>query len=205
MRTEAMICMLGYVLTAGCAHMGQPVAQSEAIPPHICIVNVAMALDQDLLRAVGEKVVAGVMPVNIRTVEAEAFGGMERFDLRKPDTRFGPKAKLIIYVVNDPALPFLLAVPGRWSLVNVRGLDKGLDGDTAKYALRLHKVILKGLAYAAGVGANADVGRCVMAQGSFETLAGIDGTSSTYSPFAAFPLMDILIAKGVMKTEEPVE
>jgi hypothetical protein len=190
--------------SGGCASAGAR-ADAAVTQPHVCFVNVGRALDGELLWQVAEQRVPGVMPVMIRTAAADRFGAMERLDLRQPDSRFGPEAKLIIYVVNDPALPFLLAVPGHWSLVNVRGLDKGLEGDAEKYSLRLHKVMLKGLAYAAGVGANGDVGRCVMAQGSFDTLAGIDGTSNTYSPFAAFPLMDILSAKGVLKTEEPVE
>jgi hypothetical protein len=171
------------------------------LPPHVCFANIAKALDTALLKEVTEGHIPGLMPLNIRVAQADAFGGMERFDLSQPDMRFGAAAKLIVYVVNDPKLPYLTCVPGHWALVNVRGLDKGLSGDIGKYKERLKKVMLKGLGYAAGVGGNQDTGRCVMAFGSFETLDGIDSTSATYSPFAQFPMMDFLAAKGVMKTE----
>jgi hypothetical protein len=60
-------------------------------------------------------------------------------------------------------------------------------------------MMLKGLAFACGFGANQDIGRCVMGAGSFDTLKGIDGTSASYSPFVAFPMMDFLSARNLLE------
>ena len=106
------------------------------------------------------------------------------------------ECKISVYFVSDPAFPPQVVSPGFFAVMNVRGLDK--DADIKKYAKRIEKMVLKGLAFACGFGANQDIGRCVMATGSFETLKGIDATSASYSPFCYFPLSDYLNSRGLM-------
>jgi hypothetical protein len=197
MKTRMILTLVALALTTGgCA---TPFSGATNAPSSICFVNVAKACDPAVLREVIEQQMPNIISANYRLAEVDTFGGMERFDLRKPDARFGKGAKLIVYVVADPSLPMIACVPGRWALVNVRGLAKGVEQDKAAYTRRVLKMMLKGLAFSVGVGANMDTGRCVMSQGSFETLKGIDGTSSSYSPFAAGPIMDILQEKGLLK------
>jgi hypothetical protein len=167
----------------------------------VCFVNVGKAVEEGQLQMLVEGFVPSVIGVNTRVGSSESFDLMSRANLRNKETRFGGDAKLFVYVVNDPDLPFLFSVPGYWSVVNIRGLDRDIAGDKEKFQQRLQKVLLKGLGFAAGIGANSDVGRCVMAMGSFETLKGIDSTSASYSPYAAFPMMDIFSAKGLSKAD----
>ena len=78
-----------------------------------------------------------------------------------------------------------------------------LEADAEKFKTRIEKMMLKGLAFACGFGANQDSGRCVMGMGSFETLRGIDSTSTSYSPFCYFPLFDYLQARKLI-IDEPL-
>jgi len=96
-------------------------------------------------------------------------------------------------VVNDSALPKLMSIPGQYALINICALRN--DSPTADvFSGRLLRILMKGVAYAAGVGVNQDP-ICVMHWNSF-TLKTIDATSATYGPQAYFVLCDILKAAG---------
>ena len=172
-------------------------------------VNVGGAIPDGLFREVVTNAVPGSVPISprffaedkidIAALIAEAAKGVPNGE-----------RKLSVYFVNSKDFPPQISVPKRFAVINVRGLDKGADPKL--YELRILKMALKGFAFACGFGANQDVGRCVMATGSFDTLKGIDATSASYSPFCYFPMTDYLQSIGLIYyppeeevEEEPVE
>lgn len=167
--------------------------------PFVAFVNVGNAVKADLFASCATNFVPGVMPARIRPCAADKVDVVSIMNLATPDQRFGKNVALCVYFVSDAVYPPQLTAPGHWAIINVRNLEK--DADAEKFKTRIQKMMLKGLAFACGFGANQDIGRCVMGAGSFETLRGIDGTSASYSPFVAFPLMDFLSARNLI--EEP--
>lgn len=162
---------------------------------HVAFVNVGGALDNGLL----QKTVTNDLDCVI-TISA-AVDSADRIDVGALVAAAGKgypagERKISVYFVNDPAFPPQVTVPGFFAVMNVRGLDRGAD--SRKYADRVLKMVLKGLAFSCGFGANHDVGRCVMGAGSFDTLKGIDGTSASYSPFCHLPLSDYLRKRGLL-------
>ena len=130
----------------------------------------------------------------------------EKFDLAAAVAAAGggyPKGErqISVYFVDQQGFPPQLTCPGFFAVINMRGLKK--DADQKTYERRVFKMVLKGLAFACGFGANQDSGRCVMGMGSFETLRGIDSTSTSYSPFCYFPLFDYLQARKLI-IDEPL-
>jgi hypothetical protein len=107
--------------------------------------------------------------------------------------RWGKNAVLVVYVADDPQLPGLLNLPGQCSLINLRTMRSDKPSE-AVYDSRLQRLLMKGLAYAAGTGGNHDP-RCVMYWKSF-SVGEIDKTSSTFGPYAYFALQDILRSLG---------
>ena len=168
--------------------------------PFIAFVNVAGAVDSGLFANCATNFVRGVMPARVKPLAADGVDVRQIMNPATPDARFGSGARLFVYFVSDRSYPPQLTAPGMWAIINVRNLEK--DADAAKFRSRIEKMMLKGLAFACGFGANQDIGRCVMGAGSFSTLKGIDATSASYSPFVAFPLMDFLAARALI--EEPV-
>lgn len=175
------------------------VAAAAEEKPFVAFVNVGGAVKADLFASCATNFVPGVMPARIRTFGTEEVDVASIMNPATPDRRFGENAKLHVYFVSDKTFPPQLTAPGMWAVINVRNLDK--EADAEKFKTRIEKMMLKGLAFACGFGANQDIGRCVMGAGSFSTLRGIDGTSASYSPFVAFPLMDFLSARNLI--EEP--
>ena len=162
---------------------------------HVGFVNVNKAIDPGLFADVISNSVTCSTDVSYR------IDAVERIDVAALVAKAAqgyPKdeRKISVYFVNDASLPPQVVSPGFFAVINVRGLDK--DADAAKFRTRLVKMGLKGLAFSCGFGANQDIGRCVMAAGSFETLKGIDGTSATYSPFCYFPLCEYLRARNLV-------
>ena len=164
--------------------------------PTVAFVNVAGAVDSAIFTDSVTNFLIGVMPVRTKIVNVDRLDITTILSPRDKDPRLGKDPRLAVYFVKDPAFPPQLTAPGMWAVVNVRNLEKGAD--KAKFESRIHKMVLKGLAFACGFGANQDVGRCVMGAGSFDTLSGIDGTSASYSPFVAFPMQDYLSTRGLL-------
>ena len=164
--------------------------------PTVAFVNVAGAVDSAIFADSVTNFLIGVMPVRTKIVNVDRLDVTTILSPRDKDSRLGKESRLAVYFVRDPAFPPQLTAPGMWAVINVRNLEKGAD--KAKFESRIRKMVLKGLAFSCGFGANQDVGRCVMGAGSFDTLAGIDGTSASYSPFVAFPMQDYLSARGLL-------
>lgn len=156
---------------------------------HVGFVNVGHALDERLFCLAvtnGPQLSLSIMTKLYRQDKLDISAAIA-------EAAKGPYAgdrKIVVYYVNTPDFPPQITVPGRFAVVNVRGLNK--DADEKLYWQRILKMTLKGVALACGFGANQDVGRCVMSAGSFDSLKGIDSTSASYSPFCYFPLMEYL-------------
>ena len=168
---------------------------------HIAFVNVGGAVEESLFAdAVTNKLVS-LIKIYAVVDRADAINIPDligKASMGYPKT----ERQLSVYFVDSKDLPPQVTVPSYFAVINVRGLKK--DADAKKYAMRIKKMVLKGLAFACGFGANQDVGRCVMAVGSFESLQGIDATSASYSPFCYFPLQDYLSVRGLLDVR-PVE
>jgi hypothetical protein len=171
--------------------------------PHVLFVNVGRALDEALFRE-AVAAVSLVEPINLGVTEMKNLDGLNPLARDDWNKRFSKQAKLVVYVANKPDLVSYLNAPGRWALINLNGLDKGLPKeDPERYRRRLRQMMLKGLAQACGVGANFER-HCVMYQESF-VVDGIDQTSVSYSPFAWGPLQDRLLAAGGQEIMQPAQ
>ena len=171
---------------------------------YIAFVNVGGAVgESEFSRAVTNDLM-GVIYVDARI---ECAKGIDIPTLIGTASQGYPKGdrQLAVYFVDSPDFPPQVTVPGFFAIVNMRGLKK--DADAKKYSSRVAKMVMKGLAFACGFGANQDIGRCVMSAGSFDTLKGIDATSASYSPFVYFPLSDYLQKRDLLAIipEEPEE
>lgn len=169
--------------------------------PHVSFVDVGSKIDDKLFReavAAVSKFLRVYMTVE-KADQLDPSTVLKRTDL---GARFGANAKLVVYVLNDPETVSFLNAPGRWSLINLSGLDRDKP-DPERYRRRLRQMMMKGLAHACGVGV-VEEPRCVMYSGSF-TLEGMDKTSASYSPFAAYPIQNLLHTLGGEAIFIPIE
>ena len=157
-------------------------------------MNVAEALPEAVFAHAAEKAAAAAMTINCWT-----NGVPKSLHRELPDNpallaeRFGAKAKIVVFVEKNEVGPSFLNVPGAWSVVNMRGLDRD-NPDPAKYEERAAKMILKGMAHACGSGAT-EAPVCVMYWDSF-SLQGLDKVKTVISPTAYFPMLSTLKALG---------
>jgi hypothetical protein len=100
---------------------------------------------------------------------------------------------------NERGYSFLNA-QGSWSMVNLRGVERG-NPDAATLRDRRAKMLLKGLAFACGGGATLEP-KCSLYCGSF-TLEGMDRTGVQISPMAYFPMLETLRAIGGAEVLSP--
>lgn len=163
---------------------------------HVGFLNVNGAVDAALFNETVTNRIRGTIQLATRTYAIDRIAVPDVVAAAAKGYPTG-ECKISVYFVDDPAFPPQVVAPGFFAIMNVRGLKK--DADSRKYADRILKMVLKGLAFSCGFGANQDIGRCVMAAGSFDTLKGIDGTSASYSPFCYFPLSDYLRKRGLLR------
>lgn len=195
---KKMAIIIGAAACAFAAGAAEPAA--AAVTNKIAFVNVGGAVDAALFERVVTNDLLNV--ISVRTMADR----QEKFDLATAVAASGggyPKGErqISVYFVDQQGFPPQLTCPGFFAVINMRGLRK--DADQKTYERRVFKMVLKGLAFACGFGANQDSGRCVMGMGSFETLRGIDSTSTSYSPFCYFPLFDYLQARKLI-VDEPL-
>lgn len=167
--------------------------------PYIAFVNVNDAVEAQLFANAITNFLPGILQVRTKLATAKSVDVVGIMNPARRDQSLGKNARLAVYFVKDAAFPPQLTAPGMFAVINVRNLEK--DADKAKFENRIHKMVLKGIAFACGFGANQDAGRCVMGVGSFESLAGIDGTSASYSPFVNFPMSDYLMERNLLDDE----
>jgi hypothetical protein len=174
----------------GCGDKRQAVAPARpAGVPHVVFVNVGEAVPTAVFEQAARTVREHIR-VNIRYQRLAVIDPRELVGGRGVVERLlGADVCVAVFIVSDPGAVSYLAQPGTWSLVNVHSLRKDGPSDEL-YRERVSKILLKGLGHAAGVGSNPDP-RCVMYHKSFQ-MAGLDATSTSYGPYAYFPLHDTL-------------
>ena len=146
---------------------------------HVLVVNVGGAVDETVFREAAtysiSKLAINVWTNSVTSFDAAALVG----DPGLMGRTFGDKAKVGVFLVKSDGAPRFLCVPGAWCRVNMVGLDSDSpDAQTLKD--RVAKMVLKGLAYAAGAGASLDA-RCSMFFGG-GTLEGLDKIGIRLSP-----------------------
>jgi hypothetical protein len=194
----------GWLAVAACSVWAEGKGQAEEKPfpavlpeskesMHVLFVNVAGALDRAAF-ADGVGKIKSLMPLNLWTNDIPK--SLVKALVVKPELLkefFGEKAAVVVFMERSEEGPSFMQVPGAWSLVNLRGLDKD-QPDARTLRERTRKMFLKGLAHASGIGSNVDP-HCAMWCGSF-TLAGMDKTTTSLGPYAFFPMQETLKAIG---------
>ena len=169
---------------------------AAATKNHILVANVDNAIPTGTW---GDVVTYAVsrLQLNVWTNSVASFDAREFVaDPAKVQKDFGGKAKVGLFIVNQPGQPRFVGAPGFWYAVNACGIEAGApDAQTVRD--RYAKLILKGLAYACGGGASLDP-RCSLFYGSF-TPEGMDGTGIMISPTTYFPMVEVL--RGIGGTE----
>lgn len=172
-----------------------PVVNVDALLPadadqeaHIVFVNVNNAMPEDDFR----KAAAYIRMKYQLRVSVKSASGMFAQNVMA-DTAFlketfGDKAVLVIAVVKEEKAPSYLSIPGWFAQVNVSGLYKDGPDELFTYK-RNSQMLMKGLAYACGLGATMD-NMCAMEHSSF-TLEGMDAVSATYGPNTFFPMQTL--------------
>lgn len=199
MKRNAGCVLLACLACVVCAETEKPEKPFPAVVPeaqatkHVLFVNVEEALNAAAF-ADGVGKVRSLMPLNVWTNSISK--SMIKELVANPECltkRFGENAVVVVFIERNQDGPSFMQVPGTWSLVNLRGLDK--DKPTAAVLReRTRKMFLKGLAHATGIGSNIDE-HCAMWYGSF-TLEGIDKTTTSLGPYAFFPMQETLKAIG---------
>ena len=160
---------------------------------HLLIVNVGEALPGAVFARAAERAASAVM-VNCWTNSIPK--SMYRDLLDDPglvQKTFGDKTRIVVFVERNEKGGSFVNTPGSWSMVNLRGLDRDKP-DARKYEDRCAKMILKGIAHAAGAGASLEQ-VCAMYYGSF-TLEGLDKVKTVISPMSYFPMLETLQCLG---------
>lgn len=180
-------------------HVPMTLAGGAAIDPavakvnHIVLVNVADAVPAADWPRIAT-FACSRLQINIWTnsVAASPLPAILK-DPRALGRQFGEKAKVGVFLVDsDEAFP-ILAAPGAWSRVNIRFL-KDDKPDAVTYADRVAKMILKGIAAAAGAGASLDISSANHAE-TFD-LPGLDKRNITLTPDVYFPMLEVLRRVG---------
>lgn len=107
--------------------------------------------------------------------------------------KFGPKARLFVFIEDSDATWPVIASPASFCRVNIRPL-KADKPDAQTLRDRIAKQILRGINYAAGGGSSADPRSVTYTRAA--TLADLDKAMITISPDAYFPLLECLTAVG---------
>ena len=183
----------------------RPFRPEAATKPHVLFVNVAGALPEADFADVAEYAASRVQ-VNIWTNSIPASMVRELID--DPATltaRVGTNCCTAVFVEkNEKGYSFLNA-QGSWSMVNLRGIDRGAP-TAGVLRDRRAKMLLKGLAYACGSGSSLEP-KCSLYYGSF-TLDGMDKTGVQISPMSYFPMLETLRAIGgseILSPPQPEE
>ena len=116
--------------------------------------------------------------------------------LARPESlaeKFGPKAKLFVFVEDSDAAWPVIASPASFCRVNIRPL-KADKPDATTLRDRIAKQILRGINYAAGGGGSTDSRSVTYVKA--RTLADLDKCLFTIAPDAYFPLLECLRAVG---------
>ena len=171
-----------------------PIKENAANFNHVRLVNVAQAVpekDWPLVTAFP----ASRMHINCALASVGSSKAVDSL-LARPESlteRFGPKARLFVFVEDTDAAWPVMASPAAFCRVNIRPL-KADNPDATTLRDRIAKQILRGINYAAGGGGSADPRSVTYVKA--QTLADLDKALITIAPDAYFPLLECLRAVG---------
>lgn len=169
--------------------------------PHILFVNVAEAMKKDDFDFAVAKV-AKAVPCPVRVDSADVLPDLlSKNDLEDFVDKKG--AVIVVYVVRSESLPESFSCPRHWSVANLAPLESDAPSSEVLEARRA-KIILRGLAYAAGAGATLEQ-RCIMFAGGL-SLRELDAAPFALSPMAQLPMLvalEKLFGEDVPNDEEP--
>ena len=200
MKIEVLPALLALSVAVACTaapvvHVPPDCAGRRLISPnaagrnHLLVLNVAGAVPTDMWSA-AVTYAAGQLQVNVWTNSIASVSVSDLvFDSKKAFSAFGPHAKVCVCLVDIPSAAPFLSQPGSWAVINVHHFKEGrIDRQTMldRYA----RLILMGMAFAAGSGASVEP-RCSMYCGGF-TPEGIDKTGIALSPMTYFPMLERL-------------
>ena len=171
-----------------------PIKENAVNFNHVRLVNVAKAVpekDWPLVTAFP----ASRIQVNCAL---GSVGSSKEVDslLARPESlteKFGPKARLFVFVEDTEAAWPVVASPAAFCRVNIRPL-KADNPDATTLRDRIAKQILRGINYAAGGGGSTDPRSVTYVKA--QTLADLDKALITIAPDAYFPLLECLRAVG---------
>ncbi len=183
----------------------RPFRPEAAAKPHVLFVNVGGALPDADFADVAEYAASRVQ-INIWTNSIPASMVRELID--DPSAlaaRFGTNCCTAVFIEKNAKGYSFLNAQGSWSMVNLRGIDRG-NPSAEVLRDRRAKMFLKGLAYACGSGSSLEP-KCSLYYGSF-TLEGMDKTGVQISPMSYFPMLETLRAIGgpeILSPPQPEE
>jgi len=106
---------------------------------------------------------------------------------------FGDKAKVCVFIINDPNVANITSAPGCWCAINLCNIKRD-NPDRQTLRDRYAKMILKGLAYGCGAGVSLEP-MCSLFYGGI-TLDGMDKTGIMITPTVYFPMLEVLKSVG---------
>jgi hypothetical protein len=211
MKVHALLCLLFCQTLFSLAQTAIPKLQpvdagsillEKAISlPHVTFVNVGKAVNEvDFREAVAA--VSLVENINLVALKTNALPSLNTMMTRSfKDSSLHTNSCLVVYIVKDKELASFISNAFAWSVLNVQDLEQDTPSPE-KFKRRLRQTMLRGLAFACGVGATFDSTRCVMGASTF-SLEGMDKASSSFSPYAAGPVQDALLRIGGDKIFAP--
>jgi len=167
---------------------------------HVLVVNVGGAIPEDMWSTVVTYALSRIQ-INAWTNSVEGPISTEIFanpvSFRKT---FGENARVAVFIERTPIGAPVTCAPGFWSRVNLSGIDA--DHPNAQTLRdRYAKMLLKGVAYAAGGGASVDP-TCSLCYSSL-SLKGLDACGISISPSTYFPMLEILRQAGGVRMLSP--
>ena len=206
MKTQLINCIAAVLLATSLAagvddkrHVPQRLDKIRLIKPgaasknHILLANVVGAVPSDIW-TISSTYAVSRLQLNVWTNVIDRIDVCSYLlDATKCQKDFGDKAKVCVFLVDDPRLAPFTSVPGRLCVVNVKAFCSDKP-DLQTMRDRCAKAILKGLAYACGAGATLERD-CSMSYDS-STVAGMDRAGILISPMAYFPMLEILRVIG---------
>ena len=167
---------------------------------HILLTNVGNAIPADTWGLVATYAVSRLQ-LNVWTNSVESIDiAAYAVDSAKGMKDFGAKAKVCLFVIDNPKLANIVGAPGCWCAINVCNLKRD-DPDVQTLRDRYAKTILRGLAYACGSGASIEP-NCSLFYGS-ATLDGMDKTGIMIAPPTYFPMLEVLKVVGGIEMLTP--
>ena len=168
--------------------------EAAADRPHVLLVNVGKAVPEDAW-SLSSTYAVSRLQLNVWTNSLEKLSQEQL--LKDPSLTeklfINENSKVGVYLINDKTSVPVLAAPGHWAVVNVAVASEGAP-DKQTYRDRVAKLILKGIAAAAGGGATVEP-KCSMFYGS-NTIKGLDAANIMITPMCYFPMLEILRSAG---------